>query len=162
MSQLSEEEIADYQEAFNTFDTDGSGSISRSELRSLLTTIGQKRNAKGLQDLLEEADVDKSGTISFPEFLTLIDRLVKNKSSTTNFSKDELASLKESFDHVDRDSNGSINTTELRSLLRLVGEKFDKAFVNSTLQEFDTNKDQQIDFDEFLVMANKLIKNKSN
>ncbi|KAG0371139.1 hypothetical protein BGZ54_010113 [Gamsiella multidivaricata] len=82
-------------------------------------------------------------------------------SSSTTFTAEEIAGFKESFNVFDRDGNGAINASELRSLLKLVGEKFHTTSVAHTLKEFDTNNDQHIDFDEFLVMADKLIKNKS-
>ncbi|KAF8939001.1 calmodulin [Dissophora ornata] len=81
---------------------------------------------------------------------------------SSNFTAEELASYKESFNAFDRNGDGSINASELRSLLRLVGEKAHATVVTSTMQEFDTNNDQHIDFEEFLLLASKLIKNKSS
>ncbi|KAF9942817.1 hypothetical protein BGZ75_004817 [Mortierella antarctica] len=80
---------------------------------------------------------------------------------SSTFSEQELASFQESFDAFDKDKDGSISKSELRSLLRIVGETYHTAAIASSLQEFDTNNDQQIDFEEFLVLASKLIKNKA-
>ncbi|KAF9946598.1 hypothetical protein BGZ72_000195 [Mortierella alpina] len=76
------------------------------------------------------------------------------------FSQDEIASLKGSFDHFDRDGNGSINKSELRPLLRMVGEKHNPAAIASSMQEFDTNQDDVIDFEEFLILASKVLKHR--
>ncbi|KAF9580115.1 phospholipid scramblase 1 [Lunasporangiospora selenospora] len=81
--------------------------------------------------------------------------------STINFTAQELASFKESFDAFDTNSDGSINARELRSLLRLVGEHVHTKSITDTMKEFDTNNDQGIDFNEFLALANKLIKNRT-
>ncbi|KAF9096734.1 phospholipid scramblase 1 [Mortierella sp. AD031] len=81
-------------------------------------------------------------------------------SATTNFNEEELASFKESFDMFDKNGDGAINASELRSLLRLVGEKFHAKSIAETMQEFDTNNDNHIDFEEFLVLATKIVKNK--
>ncbi|KAF8947670.1 phospholipid scramblase 1 [Haplosporangium gracile] len=78
-----------------------------------------------------------------------------------NFSQDELASFRESFDTFDRNGDGAINASELRSLLRIVGEKFHAKHISETMQEFDTNKDDHIDFEEFLALANKIVKNRA-
>ena len=57
--------------AFKVFDTDGSGVITREELREKLTTLGEKLSEEEVEELLAEADTDKSGTISFEEFKAL-------------------------------------------------------------------------------------------
>ena len=59
------------QLAFGVFDTDGSGFITREELREKLTTLGEKLSEEEVEELLAEADTDKSGTISFEEFKAL-------------------------------------------------------------------------------------------
>ncbi|KAG0269856.1 hypothetical protein BGZ95_001876 [Linnemannia exigua] len=80
-SDLTPAQVADLKESFDTFDRNDNGSISRRELHSLLHTVGHKVNAKGLEDLLTQYDVDKSGEIDFSEFLDLAGRLIKNKVS---------------------------------------------------------------------------------
>ena len=57
--------------AFKVFDTDGSGVITRDELRDKLTTLGEKLSEEEVEELLAEADTDNSGTISFEEFKAL-------------------------------------------------------------------------------------------
>ncbi|CAO3564225.1 unnamed protein product [Mortierella alpina] len=79
----------------------------------------------------------------------------------SNFSEEQLADFKHSFDAFDKDNDGSISKAELRSLLRIVGEKFHAPDIINSMKEFDTNNDQKIDFDEFLVLAHKLAKNKT-
>ncbi|KAG0263241.1 hypothetical protein BG011_009076 [Mortierella polycephala] len=80
---------------------------------------------------------------------------------SVNFSQEEISGLKESFNAFDSDGNGSISTSELRSLLRIVGEKYSAQSIKDHMEEFDVNRDQSIDFSEFLQLAAKCIKNKS-
>ncbi|KAF9562736.1 hypothetical protein EC968_005155 [Mortierella alpina] len=80
---------------------------------------------------------------------------------SSTFSEPELSSFRESFDAFDKDKDGSISKSELRSLLRLVGEKYHAAAITDSMDKFDTNNDQKIDFDEFLILATKLVKNKA-
>ncbi|KAF9919372.1 hypothetical protein BX616_005415 [Lobosporangium transversale] len=79
--QFSDTEIADLKESFDTFDRNNDGSINRRELHSLLHIVGHKVNAKGLENLLAEYDVDLSGSIDFNEFVQLAQQLIKNKIS---------------------------------------------------------------------------------
>ncbi|KAG0347338.1 hypothetical protein BG004_007928 [Podila humilis] len=71
------------------------------------------------------------------------------------FTEEELLNYKESFDAFDRNKDGAINATELRALLKLVGEKVNTQVIADTMQEFDVNNDQQIDFQEFLQLVTK-------
>ncbi|KAF9291369.1 hypothetical protein BGZ68_004230 [Mortierella alpina] len=80
---------------------------------------------------------------------------------SSTFSQHEISQFKESFAAFDTDKNGSINKSELRSLLRIVGEKYHATAISESMNEFDTNNDQLIDFDEFLVLVSKLVKNKT-
>ena len=48
--QLTEEQIAEYKEAFSLFDKDGSGSISQQELGVVLSNLGTKCTAEELSD----------------------------------------------------------------------------------------------------------------
>ncbi|KAG0037983.1 hypothetical protein BGZ82_001384 [Podila clonocystis] len=80
--------------------------------------------------------------------------------ASAGFSQEELETYKESFDIFDKDSNGSINATELRALLKLVGEKVHTQSIADNMKEFDLNNDKEIDFEEFLLLVTKYIRNK--
>lgn len=57
--------------AFQLFDTDDSGFITRDELREKLTTLGEKLTEQEVDELLAEADSDNNGSISLEEFKAL-------------------------------------------------------------------------------------------
>ncbi|XP_031646296.1 calmodulin-alpha-like [Oncorhynchus kisutch] len=69
--QLTEEQIAEFKEAFSLFDKDGDGTITTKEL-------GQNPTEAELQDMINEVDADGNGTIDFPEFLTMMARKMKD------------------------------------------------------------------------------------
>ena len=52
----SEEEI---REAFRVFDRDGNGHISVTELRHVMTSIGEKLNEEEINAMIDEADASK-------------------------------------------------------------------------------------------------------
>ncbi|KAF9987030.1 phospholipid scramblase 1 [Modicella reniformis] len=82
MSQFTQEQLTEFQSIFNNFDKDNDGSISRTELPSFLALVGNKIKNNALDQYLETYDKDKSGTISFDEFVVLADKLIKNKTQT--------------------------------------------------------------------------------
>lgn len=61
----SEEEI---KEAFRVFDKDGNGSISREELRQVMTSLGMKLTAEEEDEMICEADMNGDGEIDYDEF----------------------------------------------------------------------------------------------
>jgi hypothetical protein len=49
--------------AFQVFDKDGSGSVSSSELRSVLISLGQKHTDEEIDEMVKHADLDGNGSI---------------------------------------------------------------------------------------------------
>lgn len=77
VEELTEEQIADFKEAFSLFDKDGDGTISAKELGIVMRSLGQNPTEKELQELINGADDDASGTIDFQEFLNLMANKLK-------------------------------------------------------------------------------------
>ena len=57
---------------FDVFDKDGDGFISVEELHEVTIAIGQPIDEKELREILNEADVDRDGVMSWPEFLRIV------------------------------------------------------------------------------------------
>jgi len=75
---LSEEQIAEFKEAFSLFDRDGDGKITSKELGTVMRSLGQNPTEAELQDMINEVDTDGNGTIDFPEFLTMMARKMQD------------------------------------------------------------------------------------
>lgn len=65
----SDEEI---REAFKVFDRDNSGSISASELKRVMTMFGEKLTEEEVDQMINEADVDRDGQIDYEEFVRMM------------------------------------------------------------------------------------------
>lgn len=64
-----EEEL---REAFRVFDKDGNGFISGSELRHVMTTLGEKLTDEEVDEMIKEADLDGDGMVNYEEFVTMM------------------------------------------------------------------------------------------
>ena len=64
-------------EAFNVFDTDKSGQISQSELGKVMSQLGYNLSEAQVSQIMTHIDSDKSGEISFDEFLVFIAEATK-------------------------------------------------------------------------------------
>jgi Ca2+-binding EF-hand superfamily protein len=56
-------------QSFRAWDTDGSGSLSRSEFAKAMAVIGFHCTSEELLSLFEQLDADGSGTIAYAELL---------------------------------------------------------------------------------------------
>ena len=74
VEQLTDEQIAEFEEAFLLFDMDGDGSISVKELEVVMNALGNTKTRSELQKDIDEVDADGNGSIDFSEFLTLMAR----------------------------------------------------------------------------------------
>ncbi|CAL8256419.1 unnamed protein product [Boreogadus saida] len=94
--QLTEEQIAEFKEAFSLFDKDGDGTITTKELGTVMHSLGQNPTEAELQDMINEVDAD--GTIDFPEFLTMMARKMKDTDSEEE--------IREAFRVFDKSGSG--------------------------------------------------------
>jgi hypothetical protein len=69
---LSKEEIEEIKEAFNLFDTDGSGTIDPKELKSAMQSLGFEAKNATIYQMIGDIDKDGSGSIDFDEFLDMM------------------------------------------------------------------------------------------
>lgn len=69
---LSEEEIEEIREAFNLFDTDGSGTIDPKELKAAMQSLGFEAKNATIYQMIGDIDKDGSGAIEFEEFLDMM------------------------------------------------------------------------------------------
>ncbi len=58
--------------AFRVFDKDGNDTISSTELRHIMTTIGDKLTDDEVDAMISEADIDGDGTINYVEFVRMM------------------------------------------------------------------------------------------
>lgn len=57
---------------FAVFDSDGSGSIDRKELKRLMKKLGQALTEAELDAMMDEVDTNGDGEISFEEFKAMM------------------------------------------------------------------------------------------
>ena len=65
------------KDAFAVFDTDGSGSIDRKELKRLMKKLGQALTEAEVDAMMDEVDSNGDGEISYDEFKEMMVRIVQ-------------------------------------------------------------------------------------
>nr|AEO16867.1 B-GECO1 [synthetic construct] len=142
--QLTEEQIAEFKEAFSLFDKDGDGTITTKELGTVMRSLGQNPTEAELQDMINEVDADGDGTIDFPEFLTMMAPKMQDTDSEEE--------IREAFRVFDKDGNGYIGAAELRHVMTNLGEKLTDEEVDEMIREADIDGDGQVNYEEFVQM----------
>ena len=140
-STLSEADVEKLWKAFSVFDTNKSGAVSAEELGAVMHSLGQNPTPAELRQLLEEVDIDRSGSIDFSEFKTL---MISRRG-------DRQSRLKLAFSVFDKDGSGHITAGEMTSVMSQVG--LTKAELDEMIKEVDEDGDGSIDFTEFCKLA---------
>jgi len=135
---------AEFKEAFDEFDKDGSGTISTKELLGVMRSMGQNPTEDELLALVMEVDINGDGTIDFDEFLGMM----KNKANEA----DQESDLRDAFKIFDRDNNGYIDMKELKQVATMLGTTLTKDEVEEFMREADVDGNGKLDYDEFVKM----------
>ncbi|XP_059460540.1 calcium-dependent protein kinase 29 [Corylus avellana] len=136
---------------------------------------------KGLKQMFNNMDTDKSGTITLEELKTGLSRLgsklseieIKqlmdaadvDKSGTIDYYEfitatmhrhklDKEENLFKAFQYFDKDKSGFITRDELRLAMAQYGMG-DEATIDEVIEDVDTDKDGKINYDEFVAMMRK-------
>ncbi|ODQ62506.1 hypothetical protein WICANDRAFT_76673 [Wickerhamomyces anomalus NRRL Y-366-8] len=143
---LTEEQIAEFKEAFALFDKDQDGRISGTELSTVMRSLGFCPSESEVTDMMNEIDVNGDHQIEFSEFLALMSRQLK-----TNDSEQELL---EAFKVFDKNGDGVISAAELKHVLTSIGEKLTDKEVDQMINEISDGSGE-IDIKQFAALLSK-------
>ncbi|XP_076365228.1 neo-calmodulin-like isoform X2 [Tachypleus tridentatus] len=139
---LTEEQIAEFKEAFMTFDKDSDGAITAAELGIVMRSLGQQPTEKELRNMMFMVDLDGNGTIEFHEFLFMMTKKIKESG------REE--ALREAFTVLDRNNDGYISFSDLRYSMINLGENLTDEELENMMEEADLDGDGLVSFDEFV------------
>jgi calmodulin len=146
--QLTEEQTAEFREAFALFDKDGDGTISTKELGTVMKSLGQKPTVAELNDMINEVDSDGNGEIDFEEFLSMMAKKLKE----TDLEED----IREAFRVFDKNSSGIISTMELRHIMTNLGEKLKDSEIDEMIRHADIDGDGSVNYNEWVTMMTSI------
>ena len=69
---LTDDEIEELRQAFDLFDTDGSGTIDPKELRAAMLSLGFETKNQTIYQMIQDIDKDGDGDVNFDEFLDMM------------------------------------------------------------------------------------------
>ncbi|KAF9616220.1 hypothetical protein IFM89_028996 [Coptis chinensis] len=137
-------QVEELKHVFNMFDVNGDGKISKSELGSMMKSLGHIATEEEVEDMIKEVDSDGDGYIDLNEFIELNTEGVD--------SNKVLDDLKNAFLVYDVDRNGSISPDELQKVYKSLGEKVSIEECRTMISLVDVDGDGLVNFEEFKVM----------
>ncbi|XP_037464082.1 psbP domain-containing protein 5, chloroplastic-like isoform X2 [Triticum dicoccoides] len=144
---LTAQKRKEIKEAFDLFDTDGSGTIDARELNVAMRALGFEMTPEQIQQMIAEVDKDGSGTIDLDEFIHMMTDKMGERDA-----RDE---LHKAFRIIDQDANGKISDMDIQRLAIEAGEHFTLDEVREMIQAADENGDGEVDMEEFMKMMKR-------
>lgn len=144
---LSDTQKADIKEAFELFDTDGTGTIDAKELKVAIRALGFEPKKEEIKRMIAEVDKDASGRITYADFLHLMSQKMSEKDSNDEIMK--------AFRLFDDDDTGAISFRNLKRVARELGENLSDEELREMISEADLDGDGQVDQSEFLRIMKK-------
>jgi Ca2+/Na+ antiporter len=108
-------------EVFDSIDTDGSGFIDKTELKSLLAQLLPACNDEDVQTALTEMDTNMDDRIKKDEFKSWYQDSQLRIDATRQKAMGE---VKKIFEEIDKDKSGSIERGEVEQLMSRVNHEF--------------------------------------
>jgi len=139
VSPIHQMEISKHREAlaaFQQFDTDGNGFVTKEEAHRVLHIILGFTKVQTDQ-LVGDFDRNLDGRLSYQEFVAFYNKV-----------KDQKAVIDQKFKEFDAHGKGYITLTDARRILGRMA--FNERDIRRIMAEYDTNKDGVLQYNEFL------------
>ncbi|KAM7520475.1 hypothetical protein LguiB_019437 [Lonicera macranthoides] len=144
---LTQQKRQEIKEAFELFDTDGSGTIDAKELNIAMRALGFELNEEQINQMIADVDKDGSGAIDFDEFVHMMTAKIGERDT-----KEELM---KAFQVIDQDKNGKISAGDIQRIAKELGEHFTDKEIQEMVEEADRDRDGEVNIEEFMRMMRR-------
>ncbi|RNF00904.1 centrin [Trypanosoma rangeli] len=158
--ELTEDQQQEIKEAFDLFDTDGSGTIDAKELKVAMRALGFEPRKDEVRHLLMSIADERGGlgadaaaagaeplAVGFADFMELMARKMTERDSREEMLK--------AFHLFDSDKTGKISFKNLKRVAQELGENMTDAELQEMIDEADRDGDGEVSEDEFLRVMKK-------
>ena len=142
-SRLTQSEIDALNKNFQEIDDNNDGKLTLEEIKKAASR-NKGINLELIEEIFKSIDTDGSGSIEYTEFISA------SLDKSLYLQKEK---LKEAFNLFDVDHSGKISNAEIAKVLGM--DKRSKE-ISKIFEKYDTNKDGEIDFEEFFDMMKDL------
>ena len=144
---ITEEQKQEIKEAFDLFDTDGSGNIDQRELKVAMRALGFEPKREEIKKMIADVDTNGSGVIDYNEFLDMMTQKMAERDPREEMLK--------AFRLFDDDETGKISFRNLKRVAKELGENMTDDEIQEMIEEADRDGDGEISEDEFMRIMRK-------
>ena len=147
---LSTEELDEIKQAFDLFDTNGTGKIDPKELKAAMQSLGFDSKNPTIFQLIADLDTPeaaKNGGIDFDNFVEAINNKLGDKES-----KEGIRRIFDLF--IDDPNSDTITLNALKKIARELGENITAEELKDMLERASSNG-TELTFDEFYEIMTK-------
>uniref|UniRef100_A0A8D0GMB4 Calglandulin n=1 Tax=Sphenodon punctatus TaxID=8508 RepID=A0A8D0GMB4_SPHPU len=145
--ELTEDQKQEIREAFDLFDTDGTGNIDVKELKVAMRALGFEPKKEEIKKMILDIDKEGTGKISFNDFLSVMTQKMAEKDSKEEILK--------AFKLFDDDETGKISFKNLKRVAKELGENLTDEELQEMIDEADRDGDGEVNEQEFLRIMKK-------
>ncbi|CAL5366973.1 unnamed protein product [Camellia sinensis] len=127
---LTQQKRQEIKEAFELFDTDGSGTIDAKELNVAMRALGFEMTGEQIDQMIADVDKDGSGAIDFDEFVHMMTAKIGER---------------------DR----KISASDIQQIAKELGENFSDKEIQEMIEEADRDRDGEVTVDDFMRMMRR-------
>ena len=166
---LNDEEIESLKKIFRRYDVDGSGTIDNKELNSMIKDLGMTLTLTKLMSIIEKADQDKNGVLSYAEFVTVASELMQRRNIREKdmkyahefLSSDDINNLRNIFNEFDIEKRTKIRQSDILGVLSHVIDIADKDRINKVINNFRFNEEKLVTSEEIIMICGRILYNKN-
>ena len=147
---LSNEEVDEIRQAFDLFDTNGTGKIDPKELKAAMQSLGFDSKNPTIYTLIADLDTPeaaKNGGVNFDDFVGSINNKLGDKES-----KEGIHRIFELF--IDDPNADTITLSSLKKIAQELGENMSAEELKDMLERASANG-TELTFDEFYEIMTK-------
>ena len=140
---LSEEQIAEFKNAYKTFSKNDETPLANADLGTVIRFLGYFPSEADVAKMIEEYDSEGMGWIDIADFYKLMAKQIKEPVVTEE-------EIRSAFRVFDKESNGFISATELRHVLMGIGEPLTEEEMEELVRNAEVDGDGQVNYEEFV------------
>merc|ERR1711959_42918 len=142
-----EEQKQEIKEAFDLFDTDGSGTIDAKELKVAMRALGFEPKKEEIAKMIADVDESGDGEIDYDEFAVMMSAKMEEKGGK--------AVIMKAFRAFDEDEVGHISLKDIKRVAHELGENMTDVELEELVAEIGRDTNGQINEDEFMRVMRK-------
>lgn len=133
--QLTEEQKNDIREAFDLFDTEGTGQMDAKELKVALRALGIEPQKEEIKKMISSIDKDDTGTIDFTGFQEIMTQKLNVNDNTEEINK--------AFRVFDKSGKKKISLSDLKAIAAELGVNLSEAELSEMIMEASGGRDSR-------------------